>query len=262
MLAALAFPLLVVVLARIAVAMTHDGPLPAWLTLSGWSVVSFASLAVGRSFEGSAADVFLILKFGLVHLPLVAFYIPQLRQDWPDAIRVGVPLLMALNLADAMVLDLVRGQWLNALTGLLLVLAMPQRARALEVPLVYRGMSIPVTWDLGRPWIIAFTLWDVAFVTGMSEGIYTFGIVFHLLLPLALSWHRPETYVAFRCVLLAVFLPIWYLAGLGLSDETRAWLLLDFEFDGYWLLQWSVAGLAFGCTLALWMRRPLDRLSE
>ncbi|MEM6931609.1 MAG: hypothetical protein AAF602_32055, partial [Myxococcota bacterium] len=106
MLAVIAFPLLVVGLARFAVSLTHDGRVPAWVKLLGWSGLSFASLAAGRTFEASAADLFLVLKFVLVCVPLVALYVPSVRQRWRGLVEGGVPVVMAVNMADAIGLDL------------------------------------------------------------------------------------------------------------------------------------------------------------
>ena len=131
------------------------------------------------------------------------------RSPWP---LLGVIVLLVINVLEAVVQDVLGGtlaHYLVAISGVLLLLSLPNQLHAIRIAedgyrdLIYRDMT--------RPWIVAYTVWNAAFVylnfpivAGHHLGVLAAALVVGMHNPR--RWLMSRTYtLAFDMLLLATF---------------------------------------------------------
>jgi hypothetical protein len=149
--------------------------------------------------------------------------------------------LLAGNILEASIAQLAQGGYVNAVAGLLLVLAQPP-PRTIRVDL--QAPRRDVCYPLSGLWVAAYTLWDFTFVycrnshggIGASAGL----AMIHLVAPLVTMRGRSELYIQSRAVALALVLivrmaaphppymyltPDWYMPAVGSALSAVSLLL-------------------------------------
>jgi hypothetical protein len=120
------------------------------------------------------------------------------RRGWA---RATIALLLAVNITEAVVVDLVASgsaHALNAAAGLLLIATMSYGKHSTRIDLAncYRDLC----YGVSRRWVIGYTLWNWAFVylnypslTGHHTAVLTAGLIVSLVHPRRWSQTRAST---------------------------------------------------------------------
>ena len=178
------------------------------------------------------------------------------RERWP---LLGVLVLLVINVLEAVVQDLVSGtlaHYLVALSGVLLLLSLPRRAHAIRIDenpsqdLVYHDMT--------RSWIMAYSLWNAAFVylnfpIVAGHHLAVLGAAFAVGMYDPRRWLMARAYtLAFDMLLLATF-------RVPLTDamDTSDWLTPD----GAYIVAILCAGAVACCTARLMVDHGMARRS-
>jgi len=155
--------------------------------------------------------VFHIIKGVAVALGACIVLAYPLMRSTRQSLAVLIVALLGLNMLLAMGAEVRAGININILTGLLLILCMPSAKAVSVTGDTARGqMSYGVSWL----WIVAYTLWDFAFIMQITDlGTWVvFGFV-GLLSAIILTFGDPRRYLLARCVTLCVTMLIWQLNG-------------------------------------------------
>ncbi|WP_439621060.1 DUF5692 family protein [Gemmata sp.] len=134
--------------------------------------------------------------------------------------RLGIPVLLAGNIIEAMVTDLIGGglaHELNAAAGLLLVATQPYARRATRVDTT--GEFRDLRYGLTRGWVVAYTVWNWAFVylnypalVGQHTAVLACGLV--------VAAYDPRLWVQARAFTLGLIL----VATATIDAALRPWL--------------------------------------
>ena len=131
------------------------------------------------------------------------------RSPWS---LLGVFVLLVINVLEAVVQDVLSGtlaHYLVAFSGVLLLLSLPNQLHAIRI--AKSGYRDLVYRDMTRPWIVAYTVWNAAFVylnfpivAGHHLGVL--GAAFVVAMHDPRRWLMARTYtLAFDMLLLATF---------------------------------------------------------
>jgi hypothetical protein len=175
-----------------------------WLS-RGWFVYPFFGLAAAVVLASSRtidvqpltwAKVF-TLAFSVAFITAAPSF-PESRRRW--AYRIAWTIL-ALNMLEASVSDLVGARYLNGLVGLSLMLTQPRLSRFSVEPV--RGQPT-LLYDLSWVWIAAYTSWDFAVVWGHYPEHFTDHLAV-LFAPIALAAHDRRLYFQARALTLSLY---------------------------------------------------------
>ncbi len=115
--------------------------------------------------------------------------------------RCTIPLLLAVNISEAVTLDLCghgRAHTLNAIAGLLLIATLPYGADSTRIDTATRWRDLH--YGVGRSWVIGYTIWNWTFVylnypslTGHHTAVLAAGLVVAMNDPRIWSQTRAST---------------------------------------------------------------------
>jgi hypothetical protein len=110
--------------------------------------------------------------------------------------------ILAVNILEAAVTDLQEARPINAIAGLLLIVAQPGPG-AFGVA---RGAgTIDLEYRLTGVWVAAYTVWNLAFIVGTAPT-YAVLALGHLVGPILAARGRPELWVQARTIGLAILM--------------------------------------------------------
>ena len=105
--------------------------------------------------------------------------------------RRTIPLLLAVNIAEAVILDLFgqgSGHLLNAVAGMLLIATLPYGQGSTQIDSA--SDSRDMLYATGEPWVIGYTIWNWTFVylnypslTGHHTAVLAAGLTIALIAP-------------------------------------------------------------------------------
>jgi hypothetical protein len=126
-----------------------------------------------------------------------------LARRWAAALIVAV---LVINVLEAVAIQVVDGFPLTALAGVLLVLTTPGASSVARVTEGGRGR---LAFDVGLDWVVAYTLWNFAFVYGSAAPGQPLGIwgplgIVHLGVPLLLMRGDAARWLEARAIVLAL----------------------------------------------------------
>lgn len=143
--------------------------------------------------------------------------------------------LLALNIVEAVVQDAAQGRWLNAAVGAGLIVSVGLARPIAAQP----GGAHPVEWEIPWLWVLAYSVWNLAFTTNFYV-LHTTDHLAHLGLPLAWAallgsrhWFQARGY-SLAVYGLAI---VTWIDGLGLP-----WPEPIFQAPPEW--SWVLAGVA------------------
>jgi hypothetical protein len=108
-------------------------------------------------------------------------------------------LLLALNITEAIIYDAVKGQWLNAISGSLLIACMSPAQG-----IVATGLHNVIVYPLPWLWLLAYALWNFCF----SSRYYPYVAQAHLAMlvaPLLVEYCWPGSWLQARTYSMAVY---------------------------------------------------------
>ena len=183
----------------------------------GWIVIVGLGALVTSSTIVLESDLHIFTWIKLYTLAFSALWVHLLRFHEACGKRVmftGMWFILALNIIEAGVMDLVVGHYANGLCALVLVASLTSY-RAMNV----EGIDRHLSWPIPISWIVAYTLWNFTFVSGK----YGWHLTDHLIV-----LGIPLGYLALR--------PSMWMQARGYSLTIYVFVLITWvqAFQGYW----------------------------
>ncbi len=182
-------------------------------------VPSCTLLVLPRALRNPEPAVFNAIKTGSVAVAalVVQFARSQTGEEiWPTVLTV----VFGVNILEAIVTDASRRAWINLTSGILLLLLIPSPSA-----FTLSGEPPEVLYQAGMPWILAYTIWNWAFVLNRRPHLASVhaAVLAAALLPLffhPLSWGQNRAFT----------LGLHQLVSFGFWDvRTRLNVLLSHE---------------------------------
>lgn len=119
--------------------------------------------------------------------------------------------LVALNILEAIITDIIRGSTINAIAGIILILTLKSYKNIyVDKDSKYNDFH----YNIGLLWIIGYTVWNFTFVYSISKGTLMPSTIVHLSIPLLLSIKKESLYLQYRAISLliiaAVYMTFYY----------------------------------------------------
>ncbi|MBN4070030.1 MAG: hypothetical protein COA82_03895 [Alkaliphilus sp.] len=116
----------------------------------------------------------------------------------------GIYLLLVINILEAVYRDIQTGGYVNAAAGVLLCIAIPTIK---EISIDKIGKFNDLHWNMSKLWIVAYTIWNIAFVLGNFPHAFGMHIVV-LGVPLVLGMINPKIWMQVRIITLTTHMMI------------------------------------------------------
>ncbi len=151
--------------------------------------------------------------------------------------------ILALNITEASLRDWELGNYLNALTGFILVLTIPFADKFWRFDKVNFGELIV---DFGKGWCLLYTTWNAAFIYGAIPDEFALGFAILIAAEVYSFAGRPDLYIMARVYTLAIFV-----LHLGCFDipaimDSSAWYNADVVH------YWGVINIIFAVGYVIW----------
>ncbi len=232
-------------LAAAAVWVMVRGPARRWWLAFGLGSALLLGVVALRGLE---IDAFMIAKVvSVAAAGLVVALFRGAPSRWAARAPQLIVWLFAINMLEAVAAEAAAGGYVNALAGALLCVTMPwpEHVRAER-----DDAAVWVRYEIGWSWILAYTLWNLAFVSGTAppgepRGGFMWLAGAHLLIPLWWARRDPGRWAEGRVVAL-LFALVWLeaLRGTG-GAPCEPWIgALPLAVMQRVALAWAVALLA------------------
>lgn len=216
-----------------------------WPRITGPATVLLPVL-IPIQWSGAQSDLFAWLKMFSVAVGVLWLHVLRLSQlgsrRWARGLGVAV---LLVNMSEAVAFDAVGGNYVNVAAGLLLIGAgFRTGARAMSVD---PGPHRDLLWDVPLSWVVAYSVWDLAFIHGCYPE-FTGGGIAVLGAALVFGVIRPALYLQYRGLTL-------YLHMVGVFSWSAALDPLTWHgWEATGLLPWLTGAslaLAVAATLAV-----------
>jgi hypothetical protein len=183
---------------------------------------------------------------------LASIFWYQYKREYSETSHVVVAIILAMNIAQAVVSDLQHG-WRalpNALTGIFLITTIPRHALDVDrlATLAASGLFIlPVTYG----WSALYTTWNCAFSYG---GNFSWSTRVIMVVPWILSWHfdEPGVWIGARCICLCLNMILRATETTSFYTPGLTFLTQDpntIKHNRTCLLFWNTLNAFFGCIM-------------
>ncbi len=174
-----------------------------WIALGVFVVAPVVSIPI---WLGGVSDWFIIAKTYTVVVSLLWTQATRSLQklNKSKVMLGGIYFLLVINILEAVYLDIQTGRYLNAAAGVFLCIAIPTIK---EISIDKIGKFNDLHWNMSKLWIVAYTVWNIAFVLGNFPHAFGMHIVV-LGVPLVLGMINPKIWMQIRIITLATHMLI------------------------------------------------------
>tara|TARA_B110000238_G_C15991747_1_gene380535 strand:- start:11 stop:811 length:801 start_codon:yes stop_codon:yes gene_type:complete len=183
------------------------------------SLVVFLSALLIPTWIQEDLSIFNYVKLASVILASIIFDIISIQTSYPikpedsdkkiPKMYLAVYVLLIINIAEAVIFGLVKEQYVNAITGSLLILCAPSYQ---SVRTEYSSdLRTLITYKVSFLWILTYTVWNYSFIYSNWGAV---GALWHLsilIAPILVCFYRGAKYwLRARLTTLCVFLMLYY----------------------------------------------------
>ncbi len=173
---------------------------------------------------------------------------------WQKRFYSVIYMVVFINILELVVAEYVRtGDLINPIAGAMLLIALPL-PHAFKV----NAQSGDVLYDVGWPFIAAYSVWNFVGIYNHSSGAASVFTLVHIGVPLLLTMGQASKYFQYRVLVLTILMLYWmYAPVFGLNIQSNG--IYNAE-AGFWLsvLSLAVALTVLVKTISSRLSRPAD----